>query len=643
MLCKSAGSGAVDRSVDVDGRSVDGSIRSTSQDSNQLSIWWSALSTGVQSQRKEAAQRAWDMFFFVHAIPFNKIESELFLEALKATQAAPTFVPCGRRTLATTRLDARHADANASKHDLLNSLKSFGFLFTSDGWRNRQRHSYHNYLLSTVAGPVFLALVDRTGEPGTGAAIHEELKTVIDSMDPEIRDQIVIGCTDTPSSNRKAWKLLRETYPKQLWIGCMAHEIALLFKDWARQIPAISQLHLELKRITIWIRNHSELLKLFQVKVRRQWPMDKRKHSMMLYMPGDTRMVATFKLVHRALELRPVLESLVTDPDYERASQAALKAYNLQATPEHRVPCIDGVYRDKVKMSVKNDDLWAVAESFVAASKPALYLHRLVDSNLPILGKIYYNCALIAKHLAMLQHKWEPAKAMKRIFDKRWCRWHHPVHTAAYALDPSYATHLLTDHEASEVETVVKKLCPDDWPAVMVQLDTFRKQHHVFEQQVWAMADGIHAYQWWSTFGTTLSRLQPVAVKLLARTASASPCEFNWSSVAMHESQRRHRLHTTKTNKAINVAATHQLQAAIRKAKDDDGNILQVPILDGAIESLVSEVEDDMPLQMLQSLDEVFIDSTNIEPLDDCESSDNESDDSVYKDWANDLNADLIL
>ena len=97
----------------------------------------------------------------------------------------------------------------------------------------------------------------------------------------------------------------------------------------------------------------------------------------------------------------------------------------------------------------------------------------------------------------------------------------------------------------------------------------------------------------------------------------------------MHESQRRHRLHTTKTNKAINVAATHQLQAAIRKAKDDDGNILQVPILDGAIESLVSEVEDDMPLQMLQSLDEVFIDSTNIEPLDDCESSDNESDDST--------------
>ena len=80
--------------------------------------------------------------------------------------------------------------------------------------------------------------------------------------------------------------------------------------------------------------------------------------------------------------------------------------------------------------------------------------------------------------------------------------------------------------------------------------------------------------------------------------------------------------------------------------QSDRFNILQVPILDGAIESLVNEVEDDMPLHVLQSLDEVFIDSTNIiclEHLDDCESSDNESDDLVYKDWANDLNADLNL
>lgn len=287
------------------------------------------LPSEVQASRKEAAQKAWDLYFFVHGVPYRHIDSDLFRLALKATQACPTFTPCCRQTLATTRLKARDEDANCAKEALMLSLQRHGFLFTTDGWRNRRRHSYHNYLISTVAGPVFLALVDHTGQDGSGVGIHDELKSVIEHLHPEIRSQIRIGCTDTPSANRKAWRLLEQSFPDQIWMGCMAHEVSLLFKDWARKITCIHDLHHDLKCITIWILNHSDILLLFHMKVKLQWPDNKKRHSITPYMPGDTRMVTTYKLVDRAILLRPVFEALISDPQYERFAQAALKAWLL--------------------------------------------------------------------------------------------------------------------------------------------------------------------------------------------------------------------------------------------------------------------------------------------------------------------------
>ena len=84
-------------------------------------------------------------------------------------------------------------------------------------------------------------------------------------------------------------------------------------------------------------------------------------------MPGDTRMVTTFKLVDRAVTLRPVLEALVTDPDYDRAAQCALASYNCQAPEAKRIACIDGVFVDKVKASVLCAGLWQDAQHYLQA------------------------------------------------------------------------------------------------------------------------------------------------------------------------------------------------------------------------------------------------------------------------------------
>ena len=82
----------------------------------------------------------------------------------------------------------------------------------------------------------------------------------------------------------------------------MAHELSLLFKDWVKKIPEIKELYIKGKRITIWIKNHGDILKLYQAKVKAQWPLDKRHWPIMPYIPS--RMATCFKLVHRLVLLK---------------------------------------------------------------------------------------------------------------------------------------------------------------------------------------------------------------------------------------------------------------------------------------------------------------------------------------------------
>ena len=178
----------------------------------------------------------------------------LVLRRCRKIKAAPGYKPCHRTALSTSHFAARTAEANEFKIKRLQHGKQYGFLVTSDGWRNKKRRSYHNFILVAANGPIFLSLKDVTGQAGTGKAISDEFSEVFETLDESVYDRIVIGCTDTPSANVSAWKSLEAAHPKQIWIGCMAHELSLLFKDWVQKVPAVDDLYRRLKNITIWIR-----------------------------------------------------------------------------------------------------------------------------------------------------------------------------------------------------------------------------------------------------------------------------------------------------------------------------------------------------------------------------------------------------
>ena len=555
-------------------------------------MWWHMLSRPEQLAKIAAADKAVDLLWFVHGLSFNLIGSRLFCDAVEKIKAAPGYKPCHRTTLSTSHLAARNAEANEFKIKRLQHGKQYGFLVTSDGWRNKKRRSYHNFILVAANGPIFLSLKDVTGQAGTAKAITDEFSEVFETLDESVYDRIVIGCTDTPSANVSAWKSLEAAHPKQIWIGCMAHELSLLFKDWVQKVPAVNDLYRRLKNITIWIRNHGDILTQFEEKLRAQFS-DKRKWTIKPYMPGDTRMGTIYKLADRALELKDILLALVTDPRYKASAQAAIQGYNGSTKAENRIPKgANGMYVDKIADDILSMDLWALSTSFVDTAKTCLYFHRLVDSNLPTMGKVYYTSALINKQLKVLSSSSALAKEMYPFYEKRWVRWHKDVHVLAYAMDPSYQSHSLAPNEKTAIKRVLKRLRPDTYAKVLIELNAFKADVDRFDQCEWDAVDCHHAYLWWDTMGDTLPELQSVAVDVLSKQCSASSCEFNWSAVSSVERKGRLGLHCETTNKSVNVAAMYHLE----RQTLGSGVHMGLPKLDEVVGVIVEEAEDAAPV-----------------------------------------------
>lgn len=236
-----------------------------------------------------------------------------------------------------------------------------------------------------------------TGDGGTGEDITMGFEQQFQKLGPLV-EHIILGVTDTPSANRKAWRMLEAKYPKQIWLGCAAHEVSLLFKEWIKKIDEFTVLYKEGHRIVKWVNNHAEILKLFRELVPRHF-QDKRKHGMGLYNPGDTRMATVFKMLYRIKILFPVLLDMVSTPEYQAASQKALKQWSDKQNSDARLPTINGLYVDKVQHYVQQPEFLARINTFIDSTKSAIYLLRLVDRQTPVLGKFYYGCALVDKHL----------------------------------------------------------------------------------------------------------------------------------------------------------------------------------------------------------------------------------------------------
>ena len=89
---------------------------------------------------------------------------------------------------------------------------------------------------------------------------------------------------------------------------------------------------------------------------------------------GDTRFYTEYIAASRVLQVKSALQETVVSADYN--SWAEKQTYKAEAI--------------RVKKLILEDDVWAEIELTVELFKPIVELLRLVDSDLPTMGKVRY-------------------------------------------------------------------------------------------------------------------------------------------------------------------------------------------------------------------------------------------------------------
>ena len=465
---------------------------------------------------------------------------------------------------------------------------------------------------------------DVTGLSGSALAIHDEFKEVMDAMPSEWRDAIRLGFTDTPSPNRKMWKLIRASFPQQVWLGCMAHEASLLMTD-IMKIPEVRELHVNNHMLVKWVNNKGGVLKIFREVTRTHFTKKgnqsndpnvrkacRSRETMGMYTPGDTRMLATFKMVFRVTFLRACVVGTCQHADYEETAQRAIKTYNSgQKDQAKKIKKRDrgGMFVDAVYDKFSRSDclIYHDNELFLQSVLAITLLHRVVDTYAPSLSKVYYCCCLVDKHLRSLRDMGQAeiglsAPYCNKVFDlfvKRWTRWHHPVHTLAYHLDPAFQSHAPSEDELVDCEAACKMLYPHDVADIMLGITKFKgldqSEATCYDRSVWAKVDAMQPHMWHKTYSHAMKNpaFKKASMEMCSMPSPASVCEqggIGWSKVGLVETARRGRLQPSKTCKLVNVCGTEWLKDIV--LADEDKATTRVCEIMAMLDGMVAETQE---------------------------------------------------
>ncbi|GBC06689.1 hypothetical protein RclHR1_00070056 [Rhizophagus clarus] len=189
--------------------------------------------------------------FYSAGISFNVIENEDFILFLK--KACSLFKIPSRSSLSNALLNQEFKHLQSIVRLTLSESPTYCLI--SDGWSNVQRTSIINYMIS-VPKPIFFKVTAFKEECHTAENIAKGLKA---TMEEAGINKFFAIITDNTPNMKAAWKMLKQKYPKKIFLGCWAHGIYLWMKDifnidWTKDILE------KAKKLSNYFRNHQVAL-----------------------------------------------------------------------------------------------------------------------------------------------------------------------------------------------------------------------------------------------------------------------------------------------------------------------------------------------------------------------------------------------
>ena len=226
-----------------------------------------------------------------------------------------------RQALADVLLDKAYESLKEkTEHYLENSAD--WICLCSDGWTNVKGEPVVNYMAASSLGSFILERINTGAQSHNAEWISRDIMRVIDKTSAKVAGVV----TDNTNTNKGAWTILRQKYPKKFFYGCVAHTLNLLVND----IFNISSKQKKDKEYPFeYLVNIGEeckeLVKVFlnqHVLKAKLEELQKRDGKQCLVRPAPTRWGTLHGCIDKIIKSEGLIRLIVTGGDFKNVPKA---------------------------------------------------------------------------------------------------------------------------------------------------------------------------------------------------------------------------------------------------------------------------------------------------------------------------------
>ncbi|KAJ1443109.1 Ribonuclease H-like superfamily [Sesbania bispinosa] len=440
---------------------------------------------------------------------------------------------------------------NPSLDGLLQPIKDTwsekGVSLVTDGWTDAQRRPLINFMAISDSGPMFLKAIDGSGEFKDKHYISDLMFSVIDEIGPQNVVQII---TDNAPVCKAAGSIVESIHHHIFWTPCVVHTLNLALKDICcpkntennvvvyEECNWISSIADDAFFIKNFIMNHSIRLAMFNQFV-----------HLKLLAVAETRFASIIIMLKRMRTIKHGLQSMVIIEQWSHYRED-----NVQKAAS-------------VKEIILNDCWWDQVDYVLNFTSPIYDMLRSCDTDEPSLHLVYekWDSMIEKVKSAIYQHEGKELNEHSSFYEVvygvlifRWTKINTPLHCLAHSLNPRY-------YCRQWLEEVPNRVPPHRDNEICVGrnkcLRTYFPESKDRIEDRW----NLKPKEWWIMYGSSIPKLQSIALKLLSQPSSSSCCERNWSTYSFIHSMKRNRLNPKRAEDLVFIHTNLRLLS--RKGK----------------------------------------------------------------------------
>jgi len=471
----------------------------------------------MSEEEQETLEISLSQALFAAGVPFSFLENDYVIQFFQ--QLRPAFKLPNRKKLADELLDDVFDGVKAECNEQILQAKSLTMV--SDGWSNINRESVQNFVICTPK-PLFFDAIYSGEESHTAKWVANEIIKQMEIIDINKFSAVI---TDTASVMKAAWRIIEESYPNIVCLGCNSHVMNLLISDILK-IDQIKSVVENAKKLVNYFKGHIQAA----AKLKR---IQKENYSkeIALVLPALTRWRTHLACFQSLQNSKTALEQALMDVKIRQNMNLTLRAHIL------------------------SDDFWEDLNIITKIMEPMVSALKLFESDTSILSTVYSYFKKVMDQINQIDCNF--SDKLQELITNRWEYTYHPIMMTAYMLDPQF----LEESKNNGIEStgyaefttfINKKFNQEEAVELFAELVNFRNKNSPYDNEIiWKSANILNSSLWWQSWST--SKLQQLAIKVLSIPTSSAAAERNFSTFGFIHNKIRNRLKNDRVKKLVYI------------------------------------------------------------------------------------------